>query len=66
MAVADDGDAIKVLVAEVRAAREAVRTLVTRLQQERLDWQRNARILTRRARLTPSQRQRLRARLPRL
>ena len=47
------------LIAESRAAREALNVLVRRLREERMQWEREAVALTRRERLTAPQRDRL-------
>jgi len=51
------------LIADTRAARDAVHALVTRLRGERVYWEREALALAGRARLTPAQRDRIRDRL---
>jgi hypothetical protein len=48
---------IETLLAQTRAAREALHTLVTRLRDERPFWQRYALGLAQRERLTHAQRQ---------
>jgi len=54
---------IDALVLETRAIREAVHGLVSRLREERRIWASELETLSRRSRLTTTQRQRLRAQL---
>jgi hypothetical protein len=58
-----DALTIEALIAQTRAAREALHVLVTRMQRERAEWEREVFSLASRLRLTPAQRDLFRDRL---
>jgi len=61
----DDPEALDRLIRESRAARDAMLALVTRVRQERVLWEQEARALATRPRLTEDQREIFRDRLRR-
>jgi hypothetical protein len=52
----DEGQKLERLIAETRAARQAMHTLVARMRDDRLRWERDVHGLALRTRLTPAQR----------